>query len=163
MLSLNSREPSLIILGSYMRSVTINRQLILGISLPCLPTHIPNDQRRWNWLLIHILLRLSPSVRRVLLFSTRSLTLSNVIRVHKSPVVSLALNLLATSSKKGTVIRVWSVLGVEKLYQFHRGMREVRIWSTDFNLVGSLLAVREEKGTCMCLGWRVGKVAGKAG
>ena len=55
------------------------------------------------------------------------------------------------------------MLGVEKLYQFHRGMREVRIWSTDFNLVGSLLAVREEKGTCMCLGWRVGKVAGKAG
>ena len=66
-------------------------------------------------------------------------------------VASLALNststLLATSSEKGTVIRVWSVPGAEKLYQFHRGTREVRIWSMNFNLVGSLLAVSSERGT----------------
>ncbi|KIM35831.1 hypothetical protein M413DRAFT_449564 [Hebeloma cylindrosporum] len=87
----------------------------------------------------------------VLLFSTRSLTVSNVIRAHKSPLASLALNstgtLLATSSEKGTVIRVWSVPGAEKLYQFRRGTREVRIWSMNFNLVGSLLAVSSERGT----------------
>ncbi|KAJ3507456.1 hypothetical protein NMY22_g16924 [Coprinellus aureogranulatus] len=68
----------------------------------------------------------------VLLFSTRSLTVANAIQAHKSPLSFLSLNssgtLLATSSEKGTVIRVWSVPGAEKLYQFRRGTREARIY-----------------------------------
>jgi hypothetical protein len=71
------RESSLnIFLGSYLRSIAISRQLILGISLPCTLTHITADQRRQSHLLSRILLcfrfRLcliflnlpSPSVRR---------------------------------------------------------------------------------------------------
>ncbi|KAF8172667.1 WD40 repeat-like protein [Pholiota molesta] len=56
----------------------------------------------------------------VLLFSTRSLTVANVIQAHKAPLSFLSINstgtLLATSSEKGTVIRVWSIPGAEKLY-----------------------------------------------
>lgn len=81
----------------------------------------------------------------VLLFSTRSLTVSNVIQAHKSPISFLSINaagtLLATASDKGTVIRVWGVPGAEKLYQFRRGTREARIYSINFNVVSSLLAV----------------------
>ena len=87
----------------------------------------------------------------VLLFSTRSLTVANVIQAHKSPLSYLAINstgsLLATSSDKGTVIRVWSIPGAEKLYQFRRGTREARIYSVNFNLVSSLLAVSSAHDT----------------
>ncbi|KAF8809641.1 hypothetical protein BYT27DRAFT_7337085 [Phlegmacium glaucopus] len=78
----------------------------------------------------------------VLLFSTRTLTVANVIQAHKSPLSFLSINstdsLLTTSSDKGTVIRVWSIPGAEKLYQFRRGTREARIYSMSFNLVSSL-------------------------
>ncbi|KAF9257722.1 WD40 repeat-like protein [Marasmius fiardii PR-910] len=87
----------------------------------------------------------------VLLFSTRSLTVANVIQAHKAPISFLSLSssgtLLATSSEKGTVIRVWSVPGAEKLYQFRRGTREARIYSMNFNSVGSLLAVSSAHDT----------------
>ncbi|KAG5635950.1 hypothetical protein H0H81_009575 [Sphagnurus paluster] len=87
----------------------------------------------------------------VLLFSTRSLSTLNVIQAHKTPISFLSINstgtLLATASEKGTVIRVWSVPGVEKLYQFRRGTREARIYSISFNLVSSLLAVSSAHDT----------------
>ncbi|EIN08716.1 WD40 repeat-like protein [Punctularia strigosozonata HHB-11173 SS5] len=87
----------------------------------------------------------------VLLFSTRSLTVANVIQAHKAPISFLALNssgtLLATASDKGTVIRVWSVPGAEKLYQFRRGTREAKIYSMNFNVVGTLLAVSSAHDT----------------
>ncbi|CAA7257425.1 unnamed protein product [Cyclocybe aegerita] len=87
----------------------------------------------------------------VLLFSTRSLTVANVIQAHKAPLSFLSINstgtLLATSSEKGTVIRVWSIPGAEKLYQFRRGTREARIYSMNFNLVSTLLAVSSAHDT----------------
>ncbi|KAI0259725.1 WD40 repeat-like protein [Gloeopeniophorella convolvens] len=87
----------------------------------------------------------------VLLFSTKSLTVSQIIRAHKAPLSALALNstgtLLATASDKGTVIRVWSVPGAEKLYQFRRGTRETRIYSLSFNAVSTLLAVSSAHDT----------------
>lgn len=87
----------------------------------------------------------TPQTGDVLLFSTRSLTVANVIQAHTAPISCLALNstgtLLATASDKGTVIRVWSVPGAEKLYQFRRGTREAKIYSINFNVVGSLMAV----------------------
>ncbi|KAF5351070.1 hypothetical protein D9756_008153 [Leucocoprinus leucothites] len=87
----------------------------------------------------------------VVLFSTRSLTVANVIQAHKAPISFLAIDsngtLLATSSDKGTVIRVWSIPGAEKLYQFRRGTREAKIYSMNFNLVGSLLAVSSAHDT----------------
>lgn len=87
----------------------------------------------------------------VLLFSTRSLTVANVIQAHKAPISFLSINstgtLLATASDKGTVIRVWSIPGAEKLYQFRRGTREARIHSMNFNLVSTLLAVSSAHDT----------------
>ncbi|KAJ3566655.1 hypothetical protein NP233_g6860 [Leucocoprinus birnbaumii] len=87
----------------------------------------------------------------VLLFSTRSLTVANVIQAHKAPISFLAIDstgtILATSSDKGTVIRVWSIPGAEKLYQFRRGTREAKIYSMNFNLVGTLLAVSSAHDT----------------
>ncbi|EKM76342.1 hypothetical protein AGABI1DRAFT_115895, partial [Agaricus bisporus var. burnettii JB137-S8] len=87
----------------------------------------------------------------VLLFSTRSLTVANVIQAHKAPISFLSIDstgtLLATSSDKGTVIRVWSIPGAEKLYQFRRGTRETKIYSMNFNLVGTLLAVSSAHDT----------------
>ncbi|KAA1477431.1 WD40 repeat-like protein [Dentipellis sp. KUC8613] len=87
----------------------------------------------------------------VLLFSTKTLSVTQLIRAHKAPLSALALNstgtLLATSSEKGTVIRVWSVPGAEKLYQFRRGTREARIYSMNFNIVSTLLAVSSAHDT----------------
>ncbi|KAG6849000.1 hypothetical protein H0H93_012085 [Arthromyces matolae] len=87
----------------------------------------------------------------VIVFSTRSLTVANVIQAHKSPISFLSINstgtLLATASDKGTVIRVWSIPGAEKLYQFRRGTREARIYSISFNLVSTLLAVSSAHDT----------------
>ncbi|KAF7790594.1 hypothetical protein EIP86_001550 [Pleurotus ostreatoroseus] len=87
----------------------------------------------------------------VILFSTRSLTVANVIQAHKSPISFLSINstgtMLATASEKGTVIRVWSLPGAEKLYQFRRGTREAKIYSISFNLVSTLLAVSSAHDT----------------
>lgn len=87
----------------------------------------------------------------VYLFSTRSLTVANIIQAHKAPISFLSINstgtILATASDKGTVIRVWSIPGAEKLYQFRRGTREARIYSMNFNLVSTLLAVSSAHDT----------------
>ncbi|KAJ3748107.1 WD40 repeat-like protein [Lentinula detonsa] len=93
----------------------------------------------------------APQSGDVLLFSTRTLTVANVIQAHKAPISFLSINstgtLLATSSDKGTVIRVWSIPGAEKLYQFRRGTRETKIYSMNFNTVSSLLAVSSAHDT----------------
>ncbi|KAF8813214.1 hypothetical protein BYT27DRAFT_7251156 [Phlegmacium glaucopus] len=79
------------------------------------------------------------------LFFTHTLTVPNVIQVRELPPSLLSVNstgsLLVTLSDKGTAIRVWSIPGAEKLYQFRRGTREARIYSMNFNLVSSSLAV----------------------
>lgn len=77
--------------------------------------------------------------------------MTNIIQAHKTPISSLALNstgsLLATSSDKGTVIRVFSVPGAQKLYQFRRGTYNAKIYSIAFNAVSSLLAVSSDTET----------------
>ncbi|KAL4073666.1 WD40-repeat-containing domain protein [Scleroderma yunnanense] len=92
-----------------------------------------------------------PATGDVLLFSTTTLTLANIIRAHKSPLSALAISpsgtLLATASDKGTIIRVWSVPSAERLWQFRRGTREAKIYSMAFNTVGSLLAVSSAHDT----------------
>ncbi len=79
------------------------------------------------------------------------MTVANVIQAHKSPISFLSIDstgtLLATSSDKGTVIRVWSIPGAEKLYQFRRGTRETKIYLMNFNVVGTLLAVSSAHDT----------------
>ncbi|KAI0695024.1 WD40 repeat-like protein [Cytidiella melzeri] len=87
----------------------------------------------------------------VVLFSTKNRTVANVIQAHKAPISYLAINqsgtMLATASDKGTVIRVWSIPGAEKLYQFRRGTREAKIYSVNFNAVSTLLAVSSAHDT----------------
>ncbi|KAJ7648112.1 WD40 repeat-like protein [Roridomyces roridus] len=94
----------------------------------------------------------------VMLFSTRSLAPANVVRAHHSPLALLSLSadgsMLATASVKGTVIRIFSVPSLDKLYQFRRGTREARIHSLAFNGAGTLLAAASERGTVHL--WRLG-------
>ena len=93
----------------------------------------------------------APQNGDVHLFSTRSLTVVNAIQAHKAPISFLSINstgtLLATASEKGTVIRVWSIPGAEKLYQFRRGTREAVIYSMNFNQMSTLLAVSSAHDT----------------
>ncbi|EJD05578.1 WD40 repeat-like protein [Fomitiporia mediterranea MF3/22] len=87
----------------------------------------------------------------IILFSTRKLIVENVIQAHKAPISFLSINssgtMLASASEKGTVIRVWSIPGSEKLYQFRRGTREARIYSMNFNTMSTLLAVSSAHDT----------------
>ena len=42
---------------------------------------------------------------------------------------------------------MWGIPNGERLYQFRRGAREARIWSMNFNVVGSLLVAASGHGT----------------
>ncbi|CCX32475.1 Similar to Autophagy-related protein 18; acc. no. Q0CW30 [Pyronema omphalodes CBS 100304] len=87
----------------------------------------------------------APLTGDVLLFDALKLEAVNVIEAHKSPLSCVALNadgtLLATSSDKGTIIRVFSVPQSQKLYQFRRGTYPSRIFSMSFNMASSLLCI----------------------
>jgi autophagy-related protein 18 len=87
----------------------------------------------------------------VLLYDAKTLSSINVIQAHKSPLSQVAINstgtLLATSSEKGTVIRVFAIPSADKVYQFRRGTREARIYSISFNTVSTLLAVSSATDT----------------
>lgn len=93
----------------------------------------------------------APVTGDVLLFDTITLSALNVIQAHKAPIACLALNasgtMLATASDKGTVVRVFSVPDAKKLWQFRRGSSSARIWSINFNLMSSLLAVSSDSST----------------
>jgi autophagy-related protein 18 len=93
----------------------------------------------------------APTTGDVLLFDTLNLSALNVIQAHKTPIACLALNstgtMLATASDKGTVVRVFSVPDAKKLWQFRRGSSSARIWSINFNLANSLLAVSSDSST----------------
>ena len=87
----------------------------------------------------------------MLIFDLLSLSVTNIIQAHKTPIAALALNstgtMLATASDKGTVIRVFSVPGAQKLYQFRRGSYPARIYSINFNAVSTLLCVSSDTET----------------
>ncbi|WVQ79169.1 hypothetical protein IAT38_001265 [Cryptococcus sp. DSM 104549] len=93
----------------------------------------------------------APTSGDVLLFDTITLTALNVIQAHKSPISALSLNstgtMLATASDKGTVVRVFSVPDAKQLWQFRRGSASARIFSINFNLVSTLLAVSSDTST----------------
>ncbi|WWC95815.1 hypothetical protein V866_002681 [Kwoniella sp. B9012] len=93
----------------------------------------------------------APTTGDVLLFDTITLSALNVIQAHKTPIAALALNstgtMLATASDKGTVVRVFSVPDAKKLWQFRRGTQSAKIYSMNFNLASSLLAVSSDSST----------------
>ncbi|KAK0538346.1 autophagy protein [Tilletia horrida] len=87
----------------------------------------------------------------VLIFDLMSLSVTNIVQAHKTPISALALNstgtMLATSSDKGTIIRVFSVPSAQKLFQFRRGTYPARIYSLSFNAVSTLLCASSDTDT----------------
>ncbi|KAF2451371.1 WD40 repeat-like protein [Karstenula rhodostoma CBS 690.94] len=93
----------------------------------------------------------APERGEVLVYDATKLEPVNVIQAHNSPLSCIAMNsegtLLATASEKGTIIRVFSVPGGEKLYQFRRGSIPSRIYSMSFNSASTLLCVSSASDT----------------
>lgn len=93
----------------------------------------------------------APTTGDVLIYDTLNLRAVNVIQAHKTPIACLALNstgtMLATASDKGTVVRVFSVPDAKKLWQFRRGTSSANIFSMNFNLASTLLAVSSDSAT----------------
>ncbi|KAE8227178.1 hypothetical protein CF319_g298 [Tilletia indica] len=87
----------------------------------------------------------------VLIFDLKSLSVTNIVQAHKTPISALALNstgtMLATSSDKGTIIRVFSVPSAQKLFQFRRGTYPARIYNLSFNAVSTLLCASSDTDT----------------
>ncbi|CAF0816314.1 unnamed protein product [Rotaria sp. Silwood1] len=75
-----------------------------------------------------------------------------VIHAHTNELAAMALNhaatLLATASKRGTLIRVFSTTGLsEKLFEFRRGSDTADIHCITFSFDSSFLCVSSDKGT----------------
>jgi autophagy-related protein 18 len=81
----------------------------------------------------------------ILLYDLHKMEEVTVIQAHQAPISFITLNndgtLMATSSEKGTVIRVFSIPDGRKLYQFRRGSMPARIYSMSFNATSTLLCV----------------------
>ncbi|KAF1964581.1 WD40 repeat-like protein [Bimuria novae-zelandiae CBS 107.79] len=93
----------------------------------------------------------APEKGEVIIYDATKLEPVNVIQAHNSPLSCIAMNsegtMLATASEKGTIIRVFSVPGGEKLYQFRRGTIASRICSMSFNSTSTLLCVSSASDT----------------
>jgi autophagy-related protein 18 len=81
----------------------------------------------------------------VLLYDLNKMEEVTVIPAHQTPVSCIAINydgtLMATSSEKGTVIRIFAIPSGKKLFQFRRGSMPARIYSMSFNAASTLLCV----------------------
>eukprot|EP01137_Pigoraptor_chileana_P021947 Opistho-2@86306 len=93
----------------------------------------------------------TPGDKNTLIFDALNLQAVTLFQAHKTPLSSMAFNytgtLLATSSEKGTVIRVFSVPDGAKLYQFRRGTYPATVYSMAFNQASTLLAVSSDTDT----------------
>lgn len=78
-----------------------------------------------------------PTSGELLIFDVNSLKNLNVIEAHRAPLSCIALSahgtLLASTSETGTIIRVFSVPGGQKLYQFRRGTYPSTIYNMSFD------------------------------
>ncbi|GAB6020251.1 hypothetical protein CHUAL_002969 [Chamberlinius hualienensis] len=86
------------------------------------------------------------------IFDADNLQAKTMIPAHDSPLAALAFNQsgtqLATASKKGTVIRVFSILEGVKLFEFRRGMKRcVSISTLAFNYNSNFLCVSSNTET----------------
>lgn len=81
----------------------------------------------------------------VLLYDLSKMEEVTVIQAHQTPLSYIAINndgtLMATSSEKGTVIRIFSIPDGKKLFQFRRGSMPARIYCMTFNATSTLLCV----------------------
>eukprot|EP01118_Nematostelium_gracile_P005312 TRINITY_DN1671_c0_g1_i1.p1 TRINITY_DN1671_c0_g1~~TRINITY_DN1671_c0_g1_i1.p1 ORF type:complete len:354 (-),score=60.51 TRINITY_DN1671_c0_g1_i1:38-1099(-) len=87
----------------------------------------------------------------IVIFDALSLQISNMIEAHKTPLSRMTINwsgnLIASSSNKGTVIRVHSITDEKKCYQFRRGTYPAVVYSIAFSFDSTLLVVSSETGT----------------
>jgi len=81
----------------------------------------------------------------VVLFDMDTLAPVTVIKAHRSPLALLQLNedgtLLATTSDKGTLIRVFAIPSGTLLYELRRGSYQSQVYSISFSLGSKLLCV----------------------
>lgn len=81
----------------------------------------------------------------VVVFDMDTLAPVTVVKAHRSPVALLALNedgtLLATTSDKGTIIRVFAIPSGTLLYELRRGSYQSTVYSIAFSLGSKLLCV----------------------
>eukprot|EP01136_Pigoraptor_vietnamica_P015399 Opistho-1_new@58522 len=93
----------------------------------------------------------TPGDKNTLIFDALNLQAVTLFQAHKTPLTAIAFNftgtLLATSSEKGTVIRVFNVPDGAKLYQFRRGTYPATVYSMAFNQASTLLAVSSDTDT----------------
>jgi autophagy-related protein 18 len=87
----------------------------------------------------------------VKVYDLNYLSFKTSIKAHKSQISKLSINikgdLLATSSTKGTIIRVFSIPKGEKLFTFKRGISSAIIHSINFNIDGDKMIITSETGT----------------
>ncbi|CAK3931087.1 Autophagy-related 18 [Lecanosticta acicola] len=97
------------------------------------PSHVPKSVAK------------EPISGDVMLFDLNKMEEVTVIQAHQAALSYIAINndgtLMATSSEKGTVIRVFSIPDGKKLYQFRRGSMPARIYCMSFNATSTLLCV----------------------
>jgi autophagy-related protein 18 len=97
------------------------------------PSHVPKSVTK------------EPISGDVLLYDLNKMEEVTVIQAHQTPLSCIAINndgtLMATSSEKGTVIRIFSLPDGKKLYQFRRGSIPARIYCMSFNATSTLLCV----------------------
>jgi WD40 repeat protein len=76
---------------------------------------------------------------------------SAIINAHSSHLRAIALSpdeeLLATTSDRGTLVRIWSTSSQSRLAEFRRGLEESAIFHLAFSPGGDLLALTSGKGT----------------
>lgn len=76
---------------------------------------------------------------------------STTLSAHTNPIRCLAMNReatrLATTSERGTVIRLFDLVTGAKIREFRRGTEPAMIYSLAFDLSGTYLAVTSDKGT----------------
>jgi autophagy-related protein 18 len=81
----------------------------------------------------------------VLIYDLNKMEEVTVIQAHQTQLSCIAISndgtLMATSSEKGTVIRIFSIPEGKKLYQFRRGSIPARIYCMSFNATSTLLCV----------------------
>ncbi|CAF2410985.1 unnamed protein product [Rotaria sp. Silwood2] len=75
-----------------------------------------------------------------------------LIQAHKNELAAIALsstgNLLATTSKRGTLIRIFLTTGLcEKIFEFQRGIDTADIYSLAFSFNSDFICVSSDKGT----------------
>lgn len=93
----------------------------------------------------------SASKGDVLLFDSLSLSVTNIVQAHRAPLSAVTLSqtgtLLATSSDKGTVIRVFSVPNGDRIAEFRRGSYPAHIYDLAFNSMSTLLGATSDTDT----------------